>query len=165
MLPFAYSNCWRQWIHSKPDRFRFCGGEGGNSKSQAPKRAYSRWGASPLAPPLCSGHPMKGAHPLQHPPFESHPQKSRPCSTCTFLNLDETLTIGGEGGIRTHGPFQVNGFRDRPIRPLSHLSAGVVTGWKVETPEWTGDSLTLGPSHRPRHGADEQRSESTPSQN
>ena len=31
--------------------------------------------------------------------------------------------IGGEGGIRTHGPFRVNGFRDRPIRPLSHLSA------------------------------------------
>ena len=30
---------------------------------------------------------------------------------------------GGEGGIRTHGPFRVNGFRDRPIRPLSHLSA------------------------------------------
>ncbi len=30
---------------------------------------------------------------------------------------------GGEGGIRTHGPFQDNGFRDRPIRPLSHLSA------------------------------------------
>ena len=29
---------------------------------------------------------------------------------------------GGEGGIRTHGPFQDNGFRDRPNRPLSHLS-------------------------------------------
>jgi len=30
--------------------------------------------------------------------------------------------IGGEGGIRTHGPFRDNGFRDRPNRPLSHLS-------------------------------------------
>ena len=29
---------------------------------------------------------------------------------------------GGEGGIRTHGPLRDNGFRDRPIRPLSHLS-------------------------------------------
>ena len=35
---------------------------------------------------------------------------------------DEHLLYGGEGGIRTHGPFQDNGFRDRPIRPLSHLS-------------------------------------------
>ena len=31
---------------------------------------------------------------------------------------------GGEGGIRTHGPLRDNGFRDRPIRPLSHLSSG-----------------------------------------
>jgi hypothetical protein len=30
---------------------------------------------------------------------------------------------GGEGGIRTHGgPKDHNGFRDRPIRPLWHLS-------------------------------------------
>ena len=27
---------------------------------------------------------------------------------------------GGGGGIRTHGPARVNGFQDRPIRPLSH---------------------------------------------
>ena len=32
---------------------------------------------------------------------------------------------GGEGGIRTHGPLRDNGFRDRPIRPLSHLSFGL----------------------------------------
>gem|GEM_PF-4228734 len=29
---------------------------------------------------------------------------------------------GGEGGIRTHGPLTVNGFQDRRIRPLCHLS-------------------------------------------
>src|SRR5581483_10647035 len=32
--------------------------------------------------------------------------------------------IGGEGGIRTHGTREeYNGFRDRPDRPLWHLSA------------------------------------------
>lgn len=30
--------------------------------------------------------------------------------------------FGGEIGIRTPGPFQVNGFQDRRFRPLSHLS-------------------------------------------
>ncbi len=30
--------------------------------------------------------------------------------------------IGGEGGIRTPGPLTVNGFQDRRIRPLCHLS-------------------------------------------
>ncbi len=29
---------------------------------------------------------------------------------------------GGEGEIRTHGPSRGNGFRDRRIRPLCHLS-------------------------------------------
>ena len=30
----------------------------------------------------------------------------------------------GEGGIRTHGGYRThNGFRDRPIRPLWHLSS------------------------------------------
>jgi hypothetical protein len=28
----------------------------------------------------------------------------------------------GEGGIRTHGGSHLNGFRDRPDRPLRHLS-------------------------------------------
>jgi hypothetical protein len=32
--------------------------------------------------------------------------------------------IGGEGGIRTPGPLTVNGFQDRRIRPLCHLSDG-----------------------------------------
>jgi hypothetical protein len=35
----------------------------------------------------------------------------------------EDLAISGEGGIRTHGgPKDHNGFRDRHIRPLCHLS-------------------------------------------
>ena len=37
--------------------------------------------------------------------------------------LSRSEVSGGEGGIRTHGPLRDNGFRDRPIRPLSHLSA------------------------------------------
>ena len=28
----------------------------------------------------------------------------------------------GEGGIRTPGPFQINGFQDRLLKPLGHLS-------------------------------------------
>ncbi len=36
----------------------------------------------------------------------------------------------GEGGIRTPGPVTVNGFQDRRIRPLCHLSAANV---QVET--------------------------------
>ncbi len=31
---------------------------------------------------------------------------------------------GGERGIRTPGPVTVNGFQDRRIRPLCHLSGG-----------------------------------------
>ena len=35
----------------------------------------------------------------------------------------EEFTTCGEGGIRTHGGGNLhNGFRDRPIRPLWHLS-------------------------------------------
>ena len=30
--------------------------------------------------------------------------------------------VGGKRGIRTPGPSQVNGFQDRRIRPLYHLS-------------------------------------------
>ncbi len=40
-------------------------------------------------------------------------------------------------GFEPTVPNGDSGFRDRPIRPLSHLSAEVVKGWKVETPEWT----------------------------
>ena len=41
---------------------------------------------------------------------------------CSF-HCYEDLPTCGEGGIRTHGGCKThNGFRDRPIRPLWHLS-------------------------------------------
>jgi hypothetical protein len=41
---------------------------------------------------------------------------------CSF-RCYEDLTTCGEGGIRTHGGDEPhNGFRDRPIQPLWHLS-------------------------------------------
>jgi hypothetical protein len=33
---------------------------------------------------------------------------------------------GGERGIRTPGPVTVNGFQDRRIRPLCHLSGAKI---------------------------------------
>ena len=36
------------------------------------------------------------------------------------------MSLGGERGIRTPGPLTVNGFQDRRIRPLCHLSAAKV---------------------------------------
>ena len=41
-------------------------GVGIRSRTEDYLRAPAR-GPSPLAPSLCSGHPMKGAHPLQNP--------------------------------------------------------------------------------------------------
>ena len=35
---------------------------------------------------------------------------------------------GGEGGIRTPEPLRANGFQDRRIQPLCHLSALKKTG-------------------------------------
>ena len=86
--------------------------------SRAPAR-----GPGPLAPSLRAGHPMKGEYPLQNP--RSHPTLfSRYwMRRWRHSGLHCPWCYGGEGGIRTHGPLPVNGFRDRPIRPLSHLSA------------------------------------------
>ncbi len=36
------------------------------------------------------------------------------------------LSAGGERGIRTPGSFHFNGFQDRRIRPLCHLSAAKI---------------------------------------
>ena len=41
-----------------------------------------------------------------------------------MLRLILRKRSGGEGGIRTPGTFQFNGFQDRRIRPLCHLSMG-----------------------------------------
>jgi hypothetical protein len=43
--------------------------------------------------------------------------------------------IGGRRGIRTHGdPKDLNGFRDRPIRPLWQPSEIEATGESSSTP-------------------------------
>ena len=41
--------------------------------------------------------------------------------------------LGGERGIRTPGPVTVNGFQDRRIRPLCHLSGGKSTKRDIST--------------------------------
>lgn len=41
---------------------------------------------------------------------------------CNLLSSQGFFSIGGEGGIRTHGTARFNGFQDRRFRPLSHLS-------------------------------------------
>jgi hypothetical protein len=47
----------------------------------------------------------------------------------------------GEGGIRTPGPLQVNGFQDRRDRPLCHLSFGTA---KIEKfPKSSGDAQVI----------------------
>ena len=47
--------------------------------------------------------------------------KNCPTITCLFLSTS------GERGIRTPGPVTVNGFQDRRIRPLCHLSGAKIT--------------------------------------
>jgi hypothetical protein len=45
----------------------------------------------------------------------------------------EDLPTCGEGGIRTHGGSKThNGFRDRPIQPLWHLSVSgqIIAGFR-----------------------------------
>jgi hypothetical protein len=40
---------------------------------------------------------------------------------------DAAFFLGGERGIRTPGPVTDNGFQDRRIRPLCHLSGAKVS--------------------------------------
>ena len=91
------------------------GGEGGHSKSRL--RAPTE-GACPLVSPH-AGECLPRDPPRSNPTASA--RDGNP--TGTFSQSHTALFGGGEGGIRTHGPFQDNGFRDRPIRPLSHLSA------------------------------------------
>lgn len=44
------------------------------------------------------------------------------CGLLTSFDIDWS----GERGIRTPGPVTVNGFQDRRIRPLCHLSGAKV---------------------------------------
>ena len=55
----------------------------------------------------------------------------------SFLYMNLWDFWGGKRGIRTPGPSQVNGFQDRRIRPLCHLSICVSRGWAFITlPRW-----------------------------
>lgn len=50
--------------------------------------------------------------------------------------MDARKRMSGRRGIRTHGdPKDLNGFRDRPIRPL----------WQPSEAEATGETLTTSP--------------------
>ena len=121
--PTLFSRYWmRRWLHSGLHCPWCYGGEGGHSKSRGGGLRAPARGAGPLAPSLRAGHPMKGAHPLQNP--RSHPTLFYGWWMASWLHSVSHCSwcCGGEGGIRTHGPLPVNGFRDRPIRPLSHLS-------------------------------------------
>ena len=48
--------------------------------------------------------------------------KSKPWHSWMMSTKVRIGTNGGEGEIRTHGPLRGNGFQDRRIRPLCHLS-------------------------------------------
>ncbi len=94
------------------------GGVGGIRNRGRPGLPAPARGSVPLAPSLRSGHPMKGAHPLQNPQFEPHPYQGGQFHAGNSHSFDVLIAIGGGGGIRTHGPLQDSGFQDRPIRPL-----------------------------------------------
>ena len=55
----------------------------------------------------------------------------------------------GGSGIRTHGDLRHNGFRDRPIRPLSHPSGGQASGrprrWAKKSARRAADSSAQTP--------------------
>ncbi len=53
-------------------------------------------------------------------------KKSLPTLRLQGFNTFEMLS-GGEKGIRTPGGFHLNGFQDRRIRPLCHLSGANVS--------------------------------------
>ena len=51
--------------------------------------------------------------------------------------------VGGERGIRTPGPVTVNGFQDRRIRPLCHLSAAKVRV-QIISPKFLQKEIKMG---------------------
>ena len=59
------------------------------------------------------------------------------------------LINGGEGGIRTHGRLPYDGFQDRSVRPLRHLSAPEFTASPPPLHPTSGHSPSaLFPNHR-----------------
>jgi hypothetical protein len=59
-------------------------------------------------------------------------QKTRKPKIYRLLN-DFVRVWSGERGIRTPGPVTVNGFQDRRIRPLCHLSAANIDSALIPT--------------------------------
>ena len=56
----------------------------------------------------------------------SHPRRNKLTESLSFRHKKRavifTALCGGKRGIRTPGPVKINGFQDRRIRPLCHLS-------------------------------------------
>ncbi len=95
------------------------GGEDGirSRMSGRPAHAPTR-GPGPLVPSLCSGHPMKGKHPLQNPCSNPILYFGRPSSSLKRIFTDSYQARGGEDGIRTHGT--VAGTRAFQARRIGH---------------------------------------------
>jgi hypothetical protein len=65
--------------------------------------------------------------------FFSHQAAMNEKCKILFINLLQNFASvcklsSGERGIRTPGPVTVNGFQDRRIRPLCHLSGAKIGG-------------------------------------
>ena len=59
--------------------------------------------------------------------FSESKEQKKVCKSTTYTLFEQLRTVlSGERGIRTPGPVTVNGFQDRRIRPLCHLSAAKV---------------------------------------
>ena len=43
-------------------------------------------------------------------------------ATWVLLQMQRKTKNGGDGRIRTHGVFRLNGFQDRLLQPLGHIS-------------------------------------------
>ncbi len=55
--------------------------------------------------------------------FSESKEQKKVCKSTTYTLFEQLRTVlSGERGIRTPGPVTVNGFQDRRIRPLCHLS-------------------------------------------
>ena len=59
--------------------------------------------------------------------FSESKEQKKVCKSTTYTLFEQLRTVlSGERGIRTPGPVTVNGFQDRRIRPLCHLSTAKV---------------------------------------
>jgi hypothetical protein len=60
------------------------------------------------------------------------PKSSVSANSTTRADVDYVVKNGGESGIRTHGAVTPNGFQNRGLKPLSHLSFCVCNKWCPE---------------------------------